>query len=55
MIIITVLMFLGALFGGIPIAANSPECLIVSRALLGLHCGNNFKSILQCLYELLFQ
>ena len=32
-------MFLAALFGGIPTVANSPECLIISRALVGLHCG----------------
>lgn len=39
MIIITVIMFLAALFGGIPTVAKSPECLIISRALVGLHCG----------------
>ena len=39
MILITVIMFLAAIFGGIPTVANSPECLIISRALVGLHCG----------------
>ena len=42
MIIITFIMFLAAIFGGIPTAANSPECLIISRALVGLHCGTIF-------------
>ncbi|KAH9510278.1 Solute carrier 2, facilitated glucose transporter member 3 [Bulinus truncatus] len=41
MIIITVLMFLAALLGGITIAAMSPECLILSRILVGLHSGLN--------------
>ena len=39
MILITVIMFLAAIFGGIPTVASSPECLIISRALVGLHCG----------------
>lgn len=43
MIIITVIMFLAALFGGIPTVAKSPECLIISRALVGLHCGINIS------------
>ena len=39
MILITGIMFLAAVFGGIPTVAKSPECLIISRALAGLHCG----------------
>lgn len=39
MILITVIMFLAAILGGIPTVAKSPECLIISRALVGLHCG----------------
>ena len=39
MLMITVIMFLAALFGGISTVASSPECLIISRALVGLHCG----------------
>lgn len=41
MIVITFIMFLAGIFGGIPIAAKSPECLMVSRALVGLHSGIN--------------
>ena len=40
---ITFIMFLAAIFGGIPIVAKSPECLIISRALVGLHCGKNLE------------
>ncbi|KAL3861432.1 hypothetical protein ACJMK2_007466 [Sinanodonta woodiana] len=43
MIIITFLMFLAAVFGAIPKAVKSPECLIVSRAFVGLHCGINIS------------
>ena len=39
MIIITVIMFLAAICGGIPIVARSFEVIIVHRALVGLHCG----------------
>lgn len=41
MIIITVIMFLAAICGGIPIVARSFEVIIVHRALVGLHCGLN--------------
>lgn len=41
MIIITVVMFLAAIFGGIPIVARSFEVIIIHRALVGLHCGLN--------------
>ncbi|KAK3603513.1 hypothetical protein CHS0354_030370 [Potamilus streckersoni] len=43
MIIITFIMFLAAVFGAIPKAVRSPECLIVSRAFVGLHCGINIS------------
>ncbi|XP_033764056.1 solute carrier family 2, facilitated glucose transporter member 1-like [Pecten maximus] len=43
MLLITVLMFLAALFGGIPIVTASFEMLIVHRALVGLHCGINIS------------
>lgn len=43
MLLITVIMFLAALFGGIPIIAGSFEMLIVHRALVGLHCGINIS------------
>ncbi|XP_060075926.1 solute carrier family 2, facilitated glucose transporter member 1-like [Ylistrum balloti] len=43
MLMITVLMFLAALFGGIPIVTGSFEMLIVHRALVGLHCGINIS------------
>lgn len=39
MILITFIMFLAALFGGIPKVTGSFEVLIVHRALVGLHCG----------------
>ena len=45
MILITVIMFLAAILGGIPTVAKSPECLIISRALVGLHCGKILYSI----------
>ncbi|XP_063410671.1 solute carrier family 2, facilitated glucose transporter member 1-like isoform X3 [Mytilus trossulus] len=41
MIIITVIMFVAAICGGIPIVARSFEVIIVHRALVGLHCGLN--------------
>lgn len=41
MIIITILMFLAAIFGGIPKLLNSFEVIIVHRAIVGLHCGLN--------------
>ncbi|XP_062597352.1 solute carrier family 2, facilitated glucose transporter member 1-like [Saccostrea cucullata] len=41
MILITFIMFLAALFGGIPKITRSFEVLIVHRALVGLHCGLN--------------
>ncbi|KAK0061229.1 solute carrier family 2 facilitated glucose transporter member 1 [Biomphalaria pfeifferi] len=41
MIIITVLMFIAAILGGITIIAASPECLILSRVFVGLHSGLN--------------
>ncbi|XP_045161537.2 solute carrier family 2, facilitated glucose transporter member 5-like isoform X2 [Mercenaria mercenaria] len=39
MIIITVLMFVAAIFGAISSVAKSPECLMVSRVFVGLHNG----------------
>ncbi|XP_052761204.1 solute carrier family 2, facilitated glucose transporter member 1-like isoform X2 [Mya arenaria] len=39
MIIITVLMFFAAMFGGITTIAKSPECLMISRIFVGLHNG----------------
>ena len=39
MILITVIMFAAAIFGGITLVVKSPECLIVSRILVGLHSG----------------
>lgn len=39
MILITFIMFLAAIFGGITKAVNSPECLMVSRVFVGLHSG----------------
>ncbi|XP_078336749.1 solute carrier family 2, facilitated glucose transporter member 1-like [Crassostrea virginica] len=41
MILITFIMFLAAIFGGIPKVTRSFEVLIVHRALVGLHCGLN--------------
>ncbi|CAE1284389.1 SLC2A1 [Acanthosepion pharaonis] len=41
MIYITFIMFIAGLFGGIPKIAKSPECLMISRALVGLHSGIN--------------
>lgn len=39
MILSTVIMFVAAVFGGIPTLANSPECLLLSRVFVGLHNG----------------
>lgn len=39
MLLITILMLLAAVTGGITKVTNAPELLIVSRALVGLHCG----------------
>lgn len=39
MLAITSIMFVAAILGGIPIVARSFECLIVHRALVGLHNG----------------
>lgn len=39
MILITFIMFVAAIFGGIPKVTRSFEVLIVHRALAGLHCG----------------
>ncbi|BFZ23720.1 hypothetical protein BsWGS_26759 [Bradybaena similaris] len=41
MIVITFLMFIAAVLGGITLAAKSPECLILSRVIVGLHSGLN--------------
>ncbi|ESO91108.1 hypothetical protein LOTGIDRAFT_228693 [Lottia gigantea] len=41
MMIITFILLIAALFGGIPTLAESPECLIVSRVFVGLHSGLN--------------
>ncbi|XP_021369634.1 solute carrier family 2, facilitated glucose transporter member 1-like isoform X2 [Mizuhopecten yessoensis] len=52
MLMITVLMFLAALFGGIPIVTGSFEMLIVHRALVGLHCGINVSLAAMYLAEI---
>lgn len=39
MVIITFLMFLAGIFGGIPTVAKAPECVMVSRIFVGLHTG----------------
>ncbi|XP_045161535.2 solute carrier family 2, facilitated glucose transporter member 1-like [Mercenaria mercenaria] len=39
MVLITFLMFLAGIFGGIPTVAKSPECVMVSRIFVGLHTG----------------
>ncbi|XP_050414501.1 solute carrier family 2, facilitated glucose transporter member 1 isoform X1 [Patella vulgata] len=41
MIVITFVMFIAAIFGGITKVAASPECLIISRIFVGLHSGLN--------------
>ncbi|GFO21975.1 hypothetical protein PoB_004848000 [Plakobranchus ocellatus] len=41
MLVITFLMFIAAVLGGITLAAKSPECLIASRVFVGLHSGLN--------------
>ncbi|XP_059140307.1 solute carrier family 2, facilitated glucose transporter member 1-like [Physella acuta] len=41
MIIITFLMFIAAVLGGITLVAVSPECLILSRVFVGMHSGLN--------------
>ncbi|CAG5125092.1 unnamed protein product, partial [Candidula unifasciata] len=41
MIVITFLMFIAAVLGGITLVAKSPECLILSRVFVGLHSGLN--------------
>ncbi|XP_041378149.1 solute carrier family 2, facilitated glucose transporter member 5-like [Gigantopelta aegis] len=43
MLMITVIMFAAAIFGGITLITKSPECLIVSRILVGLHSGLNIS------------
>jgi hypothetical protein len=41
---ITFIMILAAIIGGVPKLARSFECLIVHRALVGLHSGKySFK------------
>ncbi|XP_052274456.1 solute carrier family 2, facilitated glucose transporter member 1-like isoform X4 [Dreissena polymorpha] len=39
MIIMTIFMFIAAIFGGITTMVKSPECLMVSRVFVGLHNG----------------
>ncbi|CAG5127198.1 unnamed protein product [Candidula unifasciata] len=41
MIVITFLMFIAAILGGITLKVMSPECLILSRMVVGLHSGLN--------------
>ncbi|XP_036369475.1 solute carrier family 2, facilitated glucose transporter member 3-like isoform X1 [Octopus sinensis] len=41
MLLITVIMFLAAITGGITKTAKAPECLMISRMLVGLHSGVN--------------
>ncbi|XP_067659653.1 solute carrier family 2, facilitated glucose transporter member 3-like [Haliotis asinina] len=41
MVVITFIMFIAAILGGITVVAKSPECLILSRVLVGLHSGLN--------------
>ncbi|XP_067659655.1 solute carrier family 2, facilitated glucose transporter member 3-like [Haliotis asinina] len=41
MVVITFIMFIAAILGGITVIAKSPECLILSRVLVGLHSGLN--------------
>eukprot|EP00106_Octopus_bimaculoides_P020078 XP_014787520.1 PREDICTED: solute carrier family 2, facilitated glucose transporter member 1-like [Octopus bimaculoides] len=41
MLLITVIMFLAAITGGITKAVKAPECLMISRMLVGLHSGVN--------------
>ncbi|GFS09117.1 solute carrier family 2, facilitated glucose transporter member 1 [Elysia marginata] len=41
MLVITPLMFIAAILGGIPLVTKSPECLIASRIFVGLHSGLN--------------
>ncbi|KAL8601881.1 hypothetical protein ACOMHN_020616 [Nucella lapillus] len=43
MIVITVIMFVAALLGGIPLATKSPETLMLSRIFVGLHSGLNIS------------
>ncbi|XP_046369787.2 solute carrier family 2, facilitated glucose transporter member 1-like [Haliotis rufescens] len=45
MVVITFIMFLAAILGGITVIAKSPECLIVSRVLVGLHSGLNITLV----------
>ncbi|KAL4220891.1 Solute carrier 2 [Mactra antiquata] len=39
MVIITFIMFIAAIFGGVASVAKSPECLMLSRVFVGLHNG----------------
>ncbi|XP_076451529.1 solute carrier family 2, facilitated glucose transporter member 3-like [Babylonia areolata] len=43
MILITVIMFVAAILGGIPVAIKSPEVLMLSRVFVGLHSGLNIS------------
>ncbi|KAK7093689.1 solute carrier family 2, facilitated glucose transporter member 1-like [Littorina saxatilis] len=43
MIVITVIMFVAAILGGIPLAIKSPEVLMLSRVFVGLHSGLNIS------------
>ncbi|XP_046369785.2 solute carrier family 2, facilitated glucose transporter member 3-like isoform X2 [Haliotis rufescens] len=45
MVVITFIMFLAAILGGITVIAKSPECLILSRVLVGLHSGLNITLV----------
>ncbi|PVD36656.1 hypothetical protein C0Q70_03642 [Pomacea canaliculata] len=43
MIVITFIMFVAAVLGGIPLAAKSPELLMLSRVFVGIHSGLNIS------------
>ncbi|KAH3817958.1 solute carrier family 2, facilitated glucose transporter member 1-like [Dreissena polymorpha] len=43
MVLITFIQILAGIFGGIPTFAKAPECLMVSRVLVGLHSGINIS------------
>ena len=45
MIIITILMFVAALLGGLPLTTKAPELLMLSRVFVGLHSGQSSGSV----------
>ena len=52
MIIITVLMFVAAILGGLPLTTKAPELLMLSRVFVGLHSGQSRDTqyTARCLY-----